>query len=731
MGAGGVVAEVGRDEARPFVSGAASRPSDRRRRTFRPDIQGLRAVAVVLVLAYHVWPSVLSGGYVGVDVFFVISGFLITGHLLEEGDASLRSLLRFWSRRIRRLLPAALLVLAVTMVAVALLLPDLRWAQNAREGLAATFYVENVVLSADAVDYLREGGPASAVQHYWSLSVEEQLYVVWPVLLFAAALVAARLRRRPRVAATIVVALATGLSFWVSLSLMADSPGAAYFSTAGRAWEFGAGGLLAAAALRSRSPRPPAGPVHVVGAGLAAAGGLAAIVGAGIAYSADTPFPGWTALLPVAGAVAVIGASASPGRLAPGRLLGTRPFQFVGTISYSLYLWHWPVVVVVTSLVGHDLGLRTGVGVIAISLGLAWATKRFVEDRFRAAPRDASLGRTYVPALVGMLVVAMVAGGVNLLTERDSEQARAALSATVTAPGSCFGAASLADGADCPTTTTGPVVPAPIIAQQNRTRLYDDGCWEDPPFPGTTSCSYGDPASPISIALVGNSHAGQWFAAVEAIAAERGAHVTTFVATGCTLTTERLSWETPAQADGCRDWGRRVLAETSSDRYDLIITSEIATRLVEGGSLAKRQQEWQDSYAGVLRAWEAKGKHVLVIRDSPRLPTALGRGPECVAENPTRLSACRGARARWLQPDPLVDAARALGSDRVTVADLTSRFCTSQCSAVVGGVLLFYDGHHLTDTYVTTLVPYLRPPLLEALDGAVQARAGQGATSTR
>jgi len=574
------------------------------RRPLRRDIQGLRAIAVALVVVYHVWPDLLPGGYVGVDVFFVISGFLITGHLLEGSRLTRRALLRFWARRVRRLLPAALLVMLATLVAVVVFLPDLRWAQTARETLAATFYVENWQLAKDAVDYLQAGTPRSVVQHYWSLSVEEQFYAVWPVLLMAAATVAAR-RGRSRVGVSLVVVLVvTVLSFAASVWYTLHSPSLAYFATQGRMWEFGVGAVLAGLVVHRRSPHPvvarlegalPRAPLSLLGWL-----GLAAVVGAAFLYSAGTPFPGWAALLPVVGTAAVIAVPRSAARFGPERLIGTGPFQLVGNLSYSLYLWHWPVVVVLGWVTGPGLGWLAGSVAILASTALAWATKRWVEDRLLVT-RPLPLRQTFRFGVVAMAVVSLASGGLLVATLTRENAAQDLLARATLTPGTCLGAASLVRGSGCVQSRTGPVVPDPLIAGQDRTRLYDDGCWENPPFAGTASCTYGDPSAPLSIALVGNSHAGHWFAAVQALAAERHARVTTFLAAGCTVTTARLTWETEERADGCLEWGRRVVEATSSDRFDLIITSEISTRSVEGGTLANRQADWKRGFLGVLQ----------------------------------------------------------------------------------------------------------------------------------
>ena len=267
----------------------------------RPEIQGLRAVAVAVVVVCHFWPSALPGGFVGVDVFFAISGFLITSHLLREVAATGRvSLAGFWARRARRILPAALLVLALCALATLAWVPEVHRAQFFAEIRASTFYVENWQLAHTAVDYFAADQGPSPVQHFWSLSAEEQFYLVWPVLILAAAAIGLRARSRRRVFAALAAVTAGSLAY--SIYKTGADPAAAYFVTPTRAWEFGLGGLLAFCRVRA--------PARL----RVAVAGLVAIAVAAATFSADTAFPGVAALLPVLGACAVIWARAPAAR---------------------------------------------------------------------------------------------------------------------------------------------------------------------------------------------------------------------------------------------------------------------------------------------------------------------------------------------------------------------------------------------------------------------------------
>ena len=702
---------------------AAARASQHEGPAFRGDIQGLRAIAVSLVVVYHLWPQHLSGGYVGVDVFFVISGFLITGHLLRSPPLGTSHLLQFWARRLRRLLPASLLVLLVSIVSTVVFVPDTQWAAMAHDAIASTLYVENWRLAAQSVDYLASDDPPTALQHYWSLGVEEQFYLIWPVLLLGAALAARAFRVRVATVAALVIAVAVALSFIWSVRLTASDPSRAYFVTPTRIWELGIGALIAVFAFRtpgasvagSPEREPRRWPIVLAWAG------VVAIVWPALAYSDSTAFPGWRAAVPILGTAAVIVTSTS-GRGAPTVILESRGFQFLGDISYSLYLWHWPLIVIAPYALDRSLsGLDKWI-ILAASIATAGWTKKYVEDRARlgAAP---VVGRTYRLAGLGMAVALVAAAAVLVVVDRRQEVAREELAVARSDSSVCFGAASMRPGSGCEPWGTGEVVPSPALAAEDRTEAYADDCWEYPPFEGTRTCSYGDPEGSVRIAVVGNSHAGHWLPALRTIADENGLHITTYLASGCTVTSVRLEWDTEARARGCADWGGRVVDATTSGNYDLIVTSQLATRLVENGSWEGRHQDWVDGYVPVLQSWVEAGQSVLVIRDSPRIPSDVGTAPDCVALNTNDLAACTGARLTWLAPDPLTDAATVIADPNVSIVDLSDFFCTDDtCSAVVGGVLVFYDNSHMTATFTETLAPFLADPLLSS----VRARLAEG-----
>jgi peptidoglycan/LPS O-acetylase OafA/YrhL len=685
-------------------------------RAVRTDIQGLRAIAVSLVLVYHLAPESLTGGFTGVDVFFVISGFLITLHLLERLPRHPRDLATFWSRRVRRLLPASLLVLALTLAASRLVAPQTQWENTARQGRAAVLYVVNWVLARDAVDYLAAENAPSPVQHFWSLSVEEQFYFVWPVLILLLGALARVTRRRPLPVVLVGLAALTGISLWYSIRETGADPAAAYFVTPTRIWELGVGGLLATVNLLRPGPMRPWPATAFAWVGLVAVGYAAAT------YSDATPFPGWQAAMPVLGTAAVIAAQPPTQRgqrwLSPGPLLALRPVQWLGDISYSIYLWHWPLIVLVPAATGHTLTWTDRGAIAAATLLLAWLTKLFVEDRFRAASWAVPLRKPFLLAAAGMTLVVALAGVQLVEVRQRSEQAAAALARGVAGLDPCFGARALDHPDTCPAVDFADVVPAPIEAARDKSEAYDtqpDGknCFSYVPRFEDRQCVFGDRQSTTDVVLVGNSHAGEWVPALEQVAVENHLRVTAFLASRCALADLRQEFDTKAHATACLDWVHRTTQRVVALHPDLVVMTNRSSVPAEGHTREESMPLYRDGYAAVLEAWRDAGIRTLVLRDTPAPGTSI---PDCVAEAEGDYRRCDGTRQQWLPPAPEVDAVRSLQSPLVTLADLTDHICgPTTCTAVTGGVITYLDGSHLTATYARTLAPYLSPFVTAAL----------------
>ncbi|GAA2242188.1 acyltransferase [Herbiconiux moechotypicola] len=674
---------------------------------FRTDIQALRAFAVLAVLVYHLWPGRLPGGFAGVDVFFVISGFLITGALVREAEGGRIDLARFWARRARRILPAALVVLAVVGVAVVVWVPQNLWRQFFGEITASTLYVENWRLAADSVDYLAAHNTASPVQHFWSLSVEEQFYIAVPVLLVALLWAVRRFgwqsNRRRLVLATFVVVTAAG--FACSVWLTAVSAPTAYFATVTRVWEFGVGALLVfAPALRRTVPATTAFLVGAVG-----------LVAAVLLLSSSTPYPGTAAALPVLATALVIwgGQAAATGLRA---VTGLRPVRFVGDVSYSVYLWHWPLIVLLPFVTGSELGTAEKLAIVAASLVLGWASTRFVENPVRFSPR--LLGARPPRAVLGWGAAAMAAvlagsvtGSVYALTQ-DARAQDAVASATARYE-SCLGALDTGDGCDG-AIPDGLLVPPPAQAAADDVNSPD--CWSGVSDPAFNICTLGPADSAVRIAVIGDSHSNRLLTTYRAIAEDNGWRIDLSGHNGCYWTTAVQQKPAQDMVDACESWKSQLEAHLAAQPpYDAIVVTNArrgAPPIVAEGAGAAAVEE--ATVEGLVDAWApqvARGTRIIALRDNPTMRDDV---VTCVTEHPDPVSAvenCATPRSEALGgPDPLMEAVqRTEGAEAIDLSDL---YCPDGvCLPVIGHVVVYGDKEHFTVTFAKTL----QKPLEEAL----------------
>ena len=667
---------------------------------FRPEIQGLRAVAVVLVVLYHVWPHFLSGGYVGVDVFFVISGFLITGLLLRELEQTGSvSISRFYGRRIKRLLPAASLVLVVIGAASFWWLPVTRLEDTAWEILASALYLENWVLAYWSVDYLAEGRAASPVQHYWTLSVEEQFYIAWPWLMLLFAGLALRLGGSVRSGLWWLVLVALSLSFVHSVHATANNQPLAFFMTTTRVWELALGALLALALLKFSFPawlRQWAGIT-----------GVAAIVLAAVFYSSETAFPGYTALLPTAGAALVILAGQTPQWLSVSRPLSSRPFQYLGNVSYTLYLWHWPVVVFYKLLVDAQPGFVDGLIIIALSLVLTHVTYVLLEapvHRSRLGERGA--GKPF--ALGGACIALCIATAVGLYSyvSHLQEQTPAVVDVDVY-PGAR--ALFVADGRiNHPGID---VIPNPLGARDDNAVVYRDGCRTRQQETTVNQCVYGQPDGDFHLVLAGDSYAAHWLPALRELADQRGWKVTVFNKSACIFADVTLErWGRDYHE--CVSWNQGVLDRVLELRPDVLVTSHSPGHTALGAqSEAANLRAIAEGYVQRWSRLVAADIPVIAIRETARMASGA---PECVARygEAAHHKCALPREAALALPSSFTMAVDAV--DGVTLLDMNDALCDEDtCYAVIGNILVYRDRGHLTATYARSMAPVLGEKLDE------------------
>jgi len=563
----------------------------------RPEIEGLRGLAAVLVVVYHVWIGRVSGG---VDVFFLLSGFFILGMTARGAIRGERvALATTWTRLFWRLVPTAGLVLAVSTVVAAVLLPASTWSRNLHELLASAFFVENWRLALDSVDYYADNGAASVAQHFWSLSIQAQFYLLAPLLVLAVARWA-RFRgadvRAALLAALAAVALA---SFAHSVIATASDQAFAYFDARTRIWEFALGGVLALVIDRVRLGKVARAVLGWVG--------VAGLVTCGAVLDVGAAFPGYLALWPVLSAVAIIVAGRAGGA---DRLLSTRAAQYLGKISFPLYLWHWPVLVVFLVLAGlPSAGPVGGLVVVAVSVALAIATHHLLEEPLRGVSL-ARLGRVRAPALVAAcLVPALVALGVWSAVAAAGAGPPVALGdpshpgALALNPGA-LAADHVVDG-----DPAAPVEPS-LARLQDDWADYRDGCAPVADHPVLEECvpvrAEGEPQRRVT--LVGDSHMQQILPALEPLAREQHWEVRTLVRARCPFSTAS---ETDPGDASCVEWNQAAIEHLAAAPPDAVVVS--ASRDVRQG-LTEQTPE------GFVAAWQrldAAGVPVVAVRDNP------------------------------------------------------------------------------------------------------------------
>lgn len=663
---------------------------------FQPHIQGLRAIAVILVVLYHFWPGRLSGGYIGVDIFFVISGYLITGQLARELERTGRiGLPSFWAKRVRRLLPASITVLMFSTLATLFILPLSGLVDSLREILASTFYFENWSLAFGAVDYLASHD-ASMVQHYWSLSLEEQFYVFWPLLLLAATWLGVKFfnRRRWMLMVALVVAVSV-LSLVVSVLYTHTNPAEAFFATFTRVWEFGAGALLAL--LPKWRPRGAWWP-NILGYG-----GVFVILVTAYTYNAQTPFPGYLAVLPVLGAAAIIASDRAKNWWDIGSVLGGRPQRFIGDISYSVYLWHWPLIIIAPYIPGWGLEGWNRIVLFVLSFVLGWLTKKFIEDPTRSwsylTKRKPRASYVFMVAL--MAVSSIFAVAVFAINNPKYEAAATELQQINANPPDCFGALA---SADCHNPALdGKVIPSAGFGNADKPGHVE--CFVQLNESDVKACHFGSKqADAPRVALVGDSHAYQYLNVMIALADKNGWALTTYLKGACPWNTAQAGGPSIAFTNSCVQWKTNFKAELEKQpTYDAIFAASLAHTPYPNSTDAEVSN-------GYVTAWkQAKGAPIVTLVDNPDFVEDPNK---CLRTNAPEH--CTELRADVLKKvDPIVAAA---SSASAILLDFTDKYCDAKdCFSVVGGANVYRDQDHLTVTWTLTLKPAIGDAITMAL----------------
>lgn len=679
------------------------------------DIQGLRAVAVLLVIADHAGVSWLTGGYVGVDVFFVLSGYLITLLLLREVES--RGGVRigdFYARRARRILPAATLVLVATM-AYAAQVASVSQVQRLRDDATwSALFAANIHFAELGTDYFAQGRAPSPFQHYWSLAVEEQFYLVWPALLAIVVLV---LRRsRPRGDRTVmsglllvVVVASLAWSVWTT----STAPGPAYYSSPGRAWELAIGALLAV-------QRPRLGALGPRARTWLSSAGVAAIGVSAIAYDAGSLFPGWRALLPVLGTAAVVVAGAG-GSTIVNRGLGTWPLVRLGDLSYSLYLWHWPFLVLGPLHPAVPEGRTGTVVLVLLTLVASFLTFHLVENPFRRGGVFRSVRRA--------LVLWPVALGLVLITVDQSEQwattqlearlagngiplAEPAPAATATEVERRHGrpdqrsprptlAERMADALRA--ASSADPVPFPLVnlADPTRGSLLGEECRADPAEASTDVCPLGAERARRTMVVLGDSQAGQWLPAIDRLAERSGIRVLPLIKLGCP------PFDVPVVDGGgadfwqCTQFREWAHAYIERERPELVvIASEAMSRRLRTAAGLALDTTWARGVESTLRRLTGLDARVVVVADTPD----LAFDPvDCLTAPGSRLGDCVGAPHAGLETANALTRRVALDGGAGFVDVLELLCVRGRCPLVVDRTMTFWDYSHVSPMWSAAL----------------------------
>ncbi|MFJ4207003.1 acyltransferase family protein [Paenarthrobacter sp. NPDC089675] len=667
-------------------------------RTFRPEVQGLRALAVLMVAAYHIWLGRVSGG---VDVFLLISAFLLTlsfTRKLEAGKPLL--LLRHWLHVFKRLLPAVVVVLLAVLTATWAFVPQSRWPDVLAEAWASLLYRQNWQLAKSAVDYYaQDHSGASPLQHFWSLSVQGQVFILWPLVFAVIAILqpylAKLFRNSKAVAHRQLLFMAFGLVFAVSLVYSVDQTAHnqeyAYFDTRTRLWEFALGSLLALSL-----PYLKPGRRLRVFLGWA---GLAAMLSCGLILTVDRSFPGFVALWPTLAAAAVIVAGQSGSRFGADRLLAAKPLVLVGDNSYALYLWHWPVLVfflLVTETTAPNL--LQGLAIMAVSMVLAIATTRWVERPLRRWewPNVRSWRAAVVIACCGALLALPVTAWQGAISAEGAAIADQPMELTP-------GAAALAPEKAGQPTPDAKIIPAPA-AMKDEWADIDGLCTGDnvPSDPLLQGCLQNDEPDVVTkrIVVLGDSHAQQYMAALGPIAKAHGWEVVTLLKGSC-----RFGAESPERDEECNAFNKASAAYVMEHKPDAVFTVASLTHVT-----APFETEVPGYLEGIKPFTDA-GIEVVGVRDNPRFAINM---PECVQKKGPDSPDCNPPLEESLAASsPLDDYAGKV--DRLYLMDMSDFICEQgTCPAVVGNVYVYKDDNHLTKTYVQSMIPMFEERLLAA-----------------
>ena len=605
------------------------------------QIQGLRALAALLVTIFHA--RLVPGGFIGVDIFYVISGYLITGLILREiENTGTLNLQNFYQRRIKRLLPTSVFVLFVTAIVGMFVLPAITRDVLGRDLFAAATYISNYLFAWWQNDYQNLNATPSPFIHYWSLAVEEQFYIVWPIFILF-------LSRYGKRAVLYGVAISSALSLLLSIYQTQTSPIWAFYSLPTRAWELGVGALLLFIPDTFWKNRF----IPWVG--------LIGIAIAALKFDENTSFPGINAVLPVGATALLIGSIAIWPRLF-NDVSNNRVSQWLGAISYPLYLWHWPALVLPSSALGRPLRIRERIFCILLTIVLAHFTSKYIEQPLRNKKVP---GKKIYRFFAATTALSLVAG--LLITSTASS--------IISVKGTDY--------------------KFNLIDVMEKPSVYGDNCHTNYGETKSGDCTYGDINSKTTVVLYGDSHAAQWFPALEALANDRGFKLVSLTKSACPSVDVPLADQGAFKNVHCDKWRDDSIARIKKLRPAAVIMSSFQYFNPPSG-YPDEYQWWKEGQIRLLDALRGSSKHLIYISDTPR---PLRDIPNCLASRDPQ--SCDSTEKT---PVKIIN-----GFEKV---DPTPWLCTNYCPAIQDGYVVYRDASHISVAAALALKSQLEAALM-------------------
>ncbi|MFD2044513.1 acyltransferase family protein [Ornithinibacillus salinisoli] len=652
---------------------------------FRPEIEGVRVVAAFLVAIYHIWLGAVSGG---VDVFFIVSGYLITVSLLTKMERYGKfNYFDYLLGLARRLFPLSFTVLFFTGLFSIIIMPQLQWKQIISEIFSSAFYFQNWQLATNAIDYLAQNNDASPLQHFWALSIQGQFYVTWPLVIFTAYLIAKKILKTPT-RKTLLVILSTMflISIGYSIYITDNNQPWAYFDTFARVWEFSLGGIIALLLPYLRMKKT----ISLIIGWL----GLSIICFTGIILPVSNVFPGYVALLPTTGVILVIIAAENGSKFGVDKLLGTKPFLYLGNISYGFYLWHWPLLIFYYAYFGTDtVSITDGMLIMLLTLILSIISVKVIETPIRKI--NIKQSRMKLAVILAIIIIPALSLNTSWGLYANANQGKY----TEVFNMEDYPGAFVVEEDIKPNPNK-----EPILMEANATSAL-------PEFYSSSSCyannreeteveicSFGETESPdYTIALVGGSHSGHWFPALIELSEKLKLKIDIYNKDGCRFTDDDFNGQ---MTDECMEWNKNVIQPLMDNAPDIIFT----TANVNNGSTVP---------IGYINQWKKfEGvTEIFAIRDNPRMKEKI---PVCLeTKSPDE---CSVPREDALSDIPPWENTEGIPNN-VTFADLSDYFCDDNtCKPIIGNVIVYRDQHHLTNLFVKTLAPALEEHIIKALD---------------